>query len=120
MKLGKVYHWSPTANREKILKEGLTILNSSIEYENSNTGEKEVWKPPYLCTSLDPWTAYVYVAPMIDATEVPSLDLFYFELAETDDVVIRNDRTIEIIEVRVLNSIPADRVHYLATRETDT
>lgn len=117
MKLGIVYHWSPTANREKILKEGLTILNSTIEYENPATGETETWKPPYLCTSLDPWTAYRYVHPMIDAAEGPSMDLFYFELSEKDDIIIRNDRTIEIIEVRVLNSIAADRVHYVATRE---
>ena len=119
MKLGIAYHWSPTANREKILKEGLTILNSSIEYENPATGGTETWKPPYLCASLDPWTAYKYVKPMIDAAEVPSLDLYFFELNKKDDVIIRNDRTIEIIEVRLLNSIPADRVHYLATRLTD-
>lgn len=119
MRLGIVYHWSPTANREKILKEGLTVLNSSIEYENPNTGEMETWKPPYICASLDPWTAYRYVLPMIDATEVPSLDLYFFELKKTDDVIIRNDRTYEIIEARVLNSIPAGRVHYVATREHD-
>lgn len=119
MKLGIVYHWSPTANREKILKEGLTILNSEITYENPTTGEEETWKPPYLCTSLDPWTAYKYVKPMIDGAEVPSMDLYFFALGKHDDIIIRNDRTIEIIEVRVLNSIPAGRVHYLATRPTD-
>jgi hypothetical protein len=115
----KVYHWSPTVNRERILREGLLIMNSQIDYENPITGTPESWKPPYICTSPDPWTAYTYVIPMFGEGNVPPLDLFCIELAEGDDVIFRNDRTIHIIEVRVCNSVPPDRVHYLATREKD-
>ena len=61
MKLGKVYHWSPSKNRENILREGLKIYNSTIEYENPVTGKMEIWKPPYLCTATDPWLALRYV-----------------------------------------------------------
>jgi len=119
VRLTRVYHWSPKQNREKILREGLTILNSTIEYENPETGERETWKPPYLCTSLDPWTAWRYVLPMLDEAEPPHMDLYFFDLVESDDVTIRNDRTIDIIEVRVRNAVAADRVHYIATREEE-
>lgn len=120
MTVRTVFHWSPTANRESILRGGLLVLSGApIEYENPVTGEPESWKPPYVCTSPDPWTAYTYVIPMFGEGNVPSLDLYRVDLAEGDDVILRNDRTVRIIEVRVLNSIPADRVHYLATREQD-
>jgi hypothetical protein len=122
--LSKVYHWSPTKNRISICKEGLTVFNSSIEYENPLTGKQEVWRCPYICTSLEPLTAYNYVIPMFNGgaeldAELPSLDLYEIDLLETDRVMIRNDSTIRIIEVRVLNSIPADRVHYIATRDKE-
>ena len=115
----KVYHWSPTKNRERILKEGLLIMMSEIEYENPVTGKAETWKPAYICTSPDPWTAYRYVIPIFGEGNVPPLDLFMVDIDEKDDVILRNDRTINIIEVRLCNSIPADRVHYLASREQD-
>jgi hypothetical protein len=118
MKLLICYHWSPTKNREKICKEGLTLFNSSIEYENNITGIKETWKPGYICSSLDPRTAYIYVIPTF-SSEVPSMDLYSFDLIDTDEIILSNDHTREIIEVRILNSIPADRIHYIATREAE-
>jgi len=115
-----VYHWSPSKNRNSILKNGLTVLNgNAIEYENPVTGKNETWIPPYICTSPDAWKAYVYVTPMFRGDDLPELDLYQVTLTEKDDCIFRNDRTIEIIEVRVLNSIPADRVKYLATRESE-
>ena len=117
MKLGKVYHWSPSKNRENILREGLKIYNSTIEYENPVTGKMEIWKPPYLCTATDPWLALRYVLPMFDDADLPPLDLYCFDIIKSDDVIIRNDRTWEIIEVRLLNSVSVDRLKYLATRD---
>lgn len=120
MKLERCYHWSPSKNRKSIAKEGLTVFNSAIEFENPITGKEETWDCPYICSSLDPLTAYKYVVPMFSGeVELPSLDLWCFDLIDTDDVVVRSDRTREVIEVRVLNSISADRVHFVATREKE-
>jgi len=110
-----VYHWSPSRNREAILKDGIKILMSEIEYENPVSGEVEYWKPPYICTSLDPLMALTYVLPMFD-DDTPPLDLYMIILSENDRVKLRNDETIEILEVRILNSIGPDRVRYLASR----
>ena len=118
MTLRKVYHWSPTINREAILKEGLRIMMSEIEYENPMTGAAETWKPPYLCTSPSPLLALRYVLPMFERSEaeLPSLDLFEVLLTETDQIRLRNDGGPSIIEVRILNSVEAGRVRYVATR----
>jgi hypothetical protein len=40
-------------------------------------------------------------------------------MIETDEVILRNDNTVEIIEVRILNSISTDRIHFIVTREKD-
>ena len=119
MRLLKVYHWSPIKNRESILKDGIKLFMDEYVYENPETGEQEVWKAPYICTSLEPWTALIYVYPTFDERneDIKSLDLFEVGLRVTDKVFLRNDRTTDIIEVRIENSIPADRVTYIATRE---
>jgi hypothetical protein len=121
MKLNKVYHWSPTKNRKSILRSGLKILSSQIKYINNITKKDEIWNCPYICTSLNPRTAYTYVYPMFyNDGEMPSMDLYEIDLIDTDEIILRNDNTVEIIEVRISNSIPADRVHYIATREDET
>ncbi|MDD2493956.1 MAG: hypothetical protein PHE29_02070 [Tissierellia bacterium] len=120
MLLSKVYHWSPTTNRKSILQNGLKILNSHIEYENPLTGKNEVWECPYICTSLEARTAYTYVEPMfMDDGEMPSMDLYEIDLINSDEVEFRNDYTIQIIEVRIYNSISPERIHYIATRENE-
>lgn len=118
MTFPEVYHWSPTKNRESILRDGLKIMMSEIEYENPVTGAVEVWKPPYLCTSPDPLLALRYVLPMFnpDEAELPSLDLFQVLLTPTDQIRLRNDGGPDVIEVRVLNSVEAARVRYVGTR----
>lgn len=111
-----VYHWSPRKNRKEILHSGLKIMMSTIEYENPVTGKMEVWEPSYICTSPDSWTALKYVLPMFEEFDPPELDLFQVELTGRDHVKIRNDETAKVLEVRVCNSIPPDRVCYIATR----
>lgn len=115
MVVDKVYHWSPSSNRDNILKSGL-IINQEHEYENPCNGEIEVWKCPYICTSLDPYTALVYVKPTFDAG-VPPLDLFQISISTNDSCYFRNDGGVNIIEVRLLNTIPPDRIRYLGSRE---
>lgn len=115
MKIQTVYHWSPTKNREAIFHDGIKIMMSEIEYENPVTGKMEKWKPPYICTSLDPLMALTYVLPMFDY-DPPELDLWLIELSENDRVKLRNDETTEIIEARILNTVEASRVRYIATR----
>ena len=116
MKITTVYHWSPSKNKESILKNGIKIGMSIHEYTNAATKKLEAWSPPYICTSPDPNTALIYVEPTFDE-EVPSLDLFQVNLLDSDEIVFRNDRTNRIIEVRLHNTIPPDRVKYLATRK---
>jgi hypothetical protein len=117
MLINKVYHWSPTTNRKDILQKGLLILNSFIKYKNTVTKKDEIWNCPYICASLEPRTAYIYVPPMFaNDGEIPSLDLYEVDIKDTDEIILRNDNTNEIIEVRICNSIPGDRVHYIATR----
>lgn len=115
MTITTVYHWSPRSNRESILKDGLKVLMSEIAYENPVTGKPEVWKPPYICTSPDPYRALRYVTSML-GDDPPELDLYQVQVSLEDQVKIRNDGTSEIIEVRVYNSIGASRIKYLATR----
>lgn len=116
-KIVKVYHWSPSTNREKILQQGLLILTEAYAYFNEVSQKVEVYKPPYICTSLDPWTALCYCIPTFTG-EVPDLDLYEIRLSD-DDVFIRNDRSIRVIEVRIRNSISVDRIQYIATRESE-
>lgn len=115
-RISTVYHWSPSENRDSILQTGLKILVPQEEYVTPVTGKIERWKPPYICTSLDPWTALCYCIPSHEDDDIESYDLYAITLRE-DRVEIRNDRTTEILEIRVLNTIPPDRVNYLATRE---
>lgn len=119
MRLSTVYHWSPTKNREEIQKNGLKPYMGEYVYENPVTKKQDVWKSPYLCTALNPWTALCYVWPTFDEhnEDIKALDLFEIKLRVKDKVQIRNDYTIDIIEVRIWNPIPGDRVTYVATRE---
>ena len=117
IKLTTVYHWSPSTFKESISRDGLKILiGPGEEYENPNTGGIETWRAPYICTSLDPWTALCFTFPQF-SDDPPSLDLYEIKLRAADRVKIRNDFGVEIIEIRIENSIPSGRVTYIATRE---
>lgn len=116
-----VYHWSPRVNREKILTEGLKLFIGEKEYINPLTNEMELWKPPYICTSTDPEMALIYAIPAVTTEDgdIPELDLFQIHLLQTDSAMFRNDGKAHIIEVRVKNTIPPDRIRYIATREAE-
>lgn len=116
MKITTVYHWSPSTNREEILKSGIKIMMSEIHYYNEVSQKEECWKPPYICASTEAQTALTYVLPMFNE-DVPELDLFQIILNDADRIEFRNDGTNKIIEVRIKNTIPADRVLYIATRK---
>lgn len=118
MTIEKVYHWSLSTNRKPILQNGLQILVPQDQYVNPMTEEIEVWEPPYICTSLDPYTALRYLVSRFDGdmTEY-SLDLYEVTLNSNDRIKTRCDGRNVIIEIRIENSIPVDRVRYIATRE---
>jgi len=118
-RLSIVYHWSPKKNRKSILQNGIKIRMSVYEYENSITGKVESWEPPYICTSLDPWTALCYCIPTFDDGKVPALDLYEVRLTDNDAIYLRNDMSRKIIEVRIKNSVSVDRIQYIATRDFD-
>jgi hypothetical protein len=115
----KVYHWSPSENRKAILKEGLHIFADETIYEYEHKGDtvKEVWSAPYICTCTNAWKALCYVYPRFQYDDlIPDMDLWQIKLTKDDQVQFRNDGTIEIIEVRVFNNIPSNRVRYIASR----
>lgn len=113
-----VYHWSPSSNRKSILTNGLQLFQKSFEYVNPVTKKDEVWLTPYICTGTTPWVALCYCIPTFDG-EIPPLDLYQIILSDMDAVVFRNDKSREIIEVRIQNTIPPDRINYIASRESE-
>jgi len=102
--------------QDEYLQEGLKILMSEFQYFNEVSGKEEKWVIPYICTSPDAGTALTYVEPMF-SEGLPEMDLYQVILLDSDRIDLRNDGTNRIIEVRVRNTIPANRVVYLATRE---
>lgn len=112
------YHWSPRENRDAIQREGLKVGVRAILYRNPATGEDEAWRAPYICTSPSPSKALKYVKARFD-DDTPDMDLYEVRVSPEDKVKIRNDMRREILEVRIYNSIPPNRVIYLATREEE-
>ena len=118
----EVYHWSPKENRQSILKNGLQVFAKTQLYTYSYKGKeiKDEWSAPYICTAMNPWKALCYVSATFEYEDLMSeLDLWQIELNKKDKVKFRNDESIEIIEIRVFNSILANRLNYIATRKFD-
>ena len=116
MKFDIVYHWSPTANKKDILQSGIKLHAKDITYFNDVSKKEEVWSADYICTSLDPWKALQYVMPHMEDNGIEELDLYQITLADTDSIRLRTDGATEIIEVRLLNTIPAGRVRHLGRK----
>lgn len=114
--LSPVYHWSPIENRKAILQEGLKIGMADIRYTNPVSKKEETWVIPYICTSIDPLIAWNYFSAKYE-DDPPPADLYEVRVLPEDSARIRNDGSPSIVEVRLENTIPPDRVRYIATRE---
>lgn len=109
MMIETVYHWSPRSRREDILREGLKV------YSNSVTHSAGKW--PYICFSTDPKTAWSISGDMEWNSDEELWDLWQVTLTKSDEIHIRSEFGPYIYEVRVRNSIPADRCWWVGERE---
>lgn len=109
MLLPALYHWSPTERRVEILRDGLKPYSAAVLHSLGNF--------PYVCLSPTPSSAWSMSGDMEWASEIESWDLWQVRLNEHDEVHVRAEFGNRIVEVRVRNSIAAERLWYVATRE---
>src|SRR4051794_28120131 len=107
--LGSVFHWSPAARRDAILREGLRVFSSPVTHSG-------VESYPYLCFSPTPSGAWSLSGDMEWTSDHEEWDLWQVRLSDDDEVHIRAEYGPHICEIRTRNSIPADRVWYVGTR----
>lgn len=107
-RLGSLYHWSPTPNRQKILREGLVPASPSM-VATSELG--------YICLGPTPRKAWTYSGDLEWAQENDDWDLWQVSLADRDEVRIRMDYGMLVIEVKVHNVIPPDRLWWVGQRQ---
>jgi hypothetical protein len=112
MLLPALYHWSPTDCREEILRVGIQIFSEPVTHSGDH-----LW--PYFCFSPTPSSAWSLSGDTSWMGECESWDLWQFRVGDQDDVRIRSNFGPVIEEVKIYNSIPADRLWYIATREPE-
>ena len=113
MILPPLYHWSPQEHRAKILQHGLQIMREDQKAkEDGFHGVR--W--PWVCLGSTPLQAWDLLPWFGEELAGMEFDLYEVKLQETDDVHIRCDFGPVVREVRVHNSIPADRVFWVARR----
>lgn len=108
MRITSLYHWSPSEKRQDILRAGLLLYSDNV----THTGGKS----PYLCFSPDPRSAWMLAGDVEWVSEIEEWDLWQVELADGDDVCALPQFGPWIKEIRVRNSIPADRLWWVAQR----
>jgi hypothetical protein len=120
--LSQLYHWAPARLRETILREGLRISIPQTLLDERGDPCEVVF--PWLCCGTTPWAAW-NLLPDADAEDGDSRadgrgwDLWSIHVSEDDRLRLRDDFGPKLQEVRVLNSIPADRVWWVARRAGD-
>lgn len=72
---------------------------------------------PWVCLGPAPRAAWSISGDMDWAQEIQFWDLWQVELSPSDDIRLRNDSGQRIIEIRVHNTIPPDRVWWVGERE---
>ncbi len=108
LQIKTVYHWSPSENRKSIMQDGLQIASPSSHEPNGYFS--------YICLSTTSSGAWNLLP--VDPVEYgkDKWDLWEVKLSETDHVNIRGDHVPNINELRVNNTIPPDRVWWVAER----
>ena len=115
IRLDPLYHWAPRRLRETILREGLRVLSPSRPALNPVTNEVETPAYPWLCLGTSPRAAWNLV--LEPDVEEEGWDLWEVSLGKRDTVSARTDFDVPYInEVRLENSIPADRIFWVGSR----
>lgn len=107
-RLGSLYHWAPTDRRSAIHKDGL------VPGSGRTVSSEEV---SCVCLGPSPRKAWTYSGDM-EWVEIEKWDLWQVELAATDHARVRTDYGFIVIEVRVHNVIPPDRVWLVGSRNS--
>lgn len=125
MRIPRLYHWAPTRLRVKILQEGLKIYSQqSSSTTNPMTDEEVIVSYPVICLGTSPSAAWGYLLHREaeyddDREDACGWDLWQVSPSEHDQLSIRTDTPGGghwISEIRVHNSIPADRVWFVGHR----
>lgn len=108
MYINSLFHWSPAANRESILQNGLKIYSDPVVHSSGSF--------PYLCFGTSPRGAWSLSGNMDWVSDVEQWDLWEITLADYDEVRILPFVGKRPEEVRLYTSLPADRCWLVGTR----
>lgn len=116
--LNPLYHWSPARLRVSIAREGLKIMMPCRALQGDETSDVSF---PWVCLGSTPSSAWGLI--LEPESEDPDhrkdgkgWDLWQVQVSENDRLEIRGDFSPWVREVRVLNSIPAERVWWVGSR----
>lgn len=107
MELGPLYHWSPGDRREAVLRGGLQPRSASHTASGSLA---------YICLSPSPQAAWTLSGDMDWMEDFDDWDLWQVRLVRGDEVRIRSDFGPIVVEVKVHNVVPPDRVWWVGRR----
>jgi hypothetical protein len=120
--LGRLYHWSPAANHDRIQKRGLKPTVETTVHMHPvpvNTGhsesDDELETFMAVCLGTSPSVAWA-LSGVWSAERGETWDLWEVVLEDEDEVHIRTEYGQFIHEVRVLNKIPRGRCWYVGSR----
>jgi len=112
--LGTLYHWSPRANREEILRDGLRVME---EVNGTSEDNAEEVRFPWICCATTPSSAWGLLPRTLRRNPVV-LDLWQVQVEEGDRLDIRPGHAPMIREVRIEHGLSADRVWWVGERRT--
>lgn len=117
MLLPVAYHWSPHDRYYAIMQNGLIPYAPPAVHTifNETTGNDVIgW--PYICFALEPSAAWRLSGDMDHASDIEDWDLWQVQFSDGDELHFRSEWGPQILELRVYNAVPPDRVWWVATR----
>jgi hypothetical protein len=105
--LSTLYHWSPAARYDGIVRDGLrpgcppTVAGGPLTY---------------LCLSPSPSAAWAISGAMDYVNEISNWDLWQVSLIDGDELYVRPEFGPYIHEVKLRGSVPPDRLWWVGRR----
>ncbi len=109
--IGALYHWAPRRLRTAILQSGLVVMVGQ-----ETEGPTETYAFPWLCFATTPSSAWGLILDPDVEEEHGGWDLWQTSPIESDTLSIRGDFSPYLREVRIENSVPADRLWWVGQR----
>lgn len=107
VELGPQFHWSPRERREEIRTKGLVPGSASL------AGHEVL----HSCAAPSPRQAWLLSGDTNWGLEQEDWDLWQVTLIETDELRVRADYGPRIVEVKIHNVIPPDRLWWVGERK---